>query len=38
VHHQSQPHRTPTTDALTAVIAATCMMVILAPIFLWLFS
>ena len=40
---QSTPHRPPgprtgTSDALTAVIAATCVMVILTPIVVWLFA
>jgi hypothetical protein len=32
-----QPHGTPA-DAFTAIVAATCVMVILAPVLVWLFS
>lgn len=35
---QQQPPRTPAADALTAVIAATCVMVILTPVLIWLLS
>ena len=33
-----EPHRTPTTDAFTAIVAATCVMVILTPVLVWLLS
>ena len=35
---QPQPVPTPASDAFTAVIAATCVMVILTPILVWLFA
>jgi hypothetical protein len=38
VQHRPEQHHTPTSDALTAVIAATCVMVILTPVLVWLFS
>jgi hypothetical protein len=34
--HRSAPHGTPGSDALTAILAATCVMVILTPIVVWL--
>lgn len=30
-------HKTPRSDAFTALIAATCVMVIIAPVLIWLF-
>jgi hypothetical protein len=38
VQQHPQPPRTPASDALTAVIAATCVMVILTPVLVWLLS
>jgi hypothetical protein len=38
VQHHPQPPRTPASDAVTAIIAATCVMVILAPVLVWLIS
>jgi hypothetical protein len=32
------PPNTPGSDAVTALIAATCVMVILTPVLIWLFS
>jgi hypothetical protein len=36
--HRAAPSSTPGTDAFTAIIAATCVMVILTPIIVWLVS
>jgi hypothetical protein len=38
VQHHPQPPRTSGSDAVTAIIAATCVMVILAPVLVWLIS
>jgi hypothetical protein len=37
-HHSEPPPRTHASDALTAIIAATCVMVILTPVLVWLIS
>jgi hypothetical protein len=36
--HRPAPPHTPRSDALTAIIAATCVMVIVAPVLIWLFG
>jgi hypothetical protein len=38
VQHHREPPRTQASDALTAIIAATCVMVILTPVLVWLVS